>query len=179
MAENLFAELLPEPTPEEPRACRLVLTDLHNTANPLIRYDVGDRAVPIDGCACGRALPAFERVFGRAYDFVETCDGTRFHGEFFLYALEAARDRGLGIRQAQFVQADADHVVVRVVPGPGYGEIGRRWIARELQERSGGRLAASVEEVGEIARERSGKLRLIVGRAGATRSSKGVRAPGA
>ena len=162
MAENLFVELLPDPTPDQPAAARLVVTDLHNRATPLLRYDLGDRVVPAPRCACGRGLPGFAAVFGRAYDFVETSDGTRYHGEFFLYVLESARDRGLPVRQAQFIQEDADRIRVRVVAvaGQPVREAGE-WMARELERRSGGKLRVEVQEVPAIGREPSGKIRLI------------------
>src|SRR5262249_38267143 len=51
MAENLVAELLPSPTLDSPSACRLILTDLHNRATPLVRYDIGDHVVPASACA--------------------------------------------------------------------------------------------------------------------------------
>ncbi len=162
MAENLFVELFPDPTPEEPAGVRLVVTDLHNRALPLLRYDLADRAVPAPPCACGRALPAFSRIFGRAYDFVVCSDGTRYHGEFFLYALEAARDRGLAFEQAQFVQLEPDLLKLRIVPAPGYRLEHGRWIAERIQAKSGGRVLVRVEETEAIERERSGKIRLIV-----------------
>jgi len=161
MAENLFAELVPAPTPSCPTACRLVLTDLHNRATPLIRYDIGDHIVPASPCVCGRGLPTFSEVFGRAYDFVEAPDGTRFHGEFFMYHLEAARDRGAPIRQAQFVQDEPDHVLVRVVPAQGYETSHGRDLSAMLAAKSGGRFRVDAITTGEIPRERSGKLRLI------------------
>jgi phenylacetate-CoA ligase len=161
MAENLEAELLPDPTPDEPGACRLVVTDLHNLATPLLRYDLGDRVVPAPACDCRRTLPAFARVFGRAYDFVEIGDGARFHGEFFLYVLEWARDRGLPILQAQFVQTGPSEIELRVVPGRGFGAEASELVAAELAARSGHRLRGRTEIVREIPRERSGKLRLI------------------
>ncbi len=160
MAENLFVELLPDPTPEEPEAARLVVTDLHNRATPLLRYDLGDRVVPAPPCACGRGLASFARVFGRAYDVVETSDGTRYHGEFFLYVLEEARERGLAVRQAQFVQTDADALELRIVASAEGGGAGA-WMARELEARTAGRLRVAVREVGSIEREPSGKIRLI------------------
>jgi phenylacetate-CoA ligase len=161
MAENLFIELVPVPTPTEPDAARLVVTDLHNRATPLLRYDLRDRVIPAPPCPCGRGLPAFRAIFGRAYDFVETGDGTRFHGEFFLYLLEKARDQGLPVRQAQFVQTAPDRIEIRLVPAAGYDPaIGER-LCRELEERSQGRLRAEQRTVESIERERSGKIRLI------------------
>ena len=165
MAENLFVELLPDPTPDQPAAARLVVTDLHNRATPLLRYDLGDRVVPAPPCACGRGLPAFAAVFGRAYDFVETSDGTRYHGEFFLYVLEAARDRGLPVRQAQFVHEAGDRLRLRLVALEGRPvQAAGEWMARELERRSGGRLRVEVQEVPAIGREASGKIRLICAR---------------
>lgn len=161
MAENLYVELPADPTPDEPDARRLVLTDLHNRATPLIRYDVGDRVVPAQPCICGRGLPAFERVFGRAYDFIRARDGTGFHAEFFLYILEHARDRGLPVQQVQFVQKAPDLIELRIVPSEGYTLETGRTIAQEIVARSGGRFQARAVEVSEIPRERSGKIRLI------------------
>jgi len=168
MAENLWVELDPDPTEQEPEACRLLVTDLHNRATPLLRYDLGDRVVPAGPCPCGRTLPAFSRVFGRAYDFVSAPDGSRFHGEFFLYALEAARDRGLPIAQAQFEQTAPGSILLRVVPGSGYAPEAGRWIANEVETQSRGRFQVEVAEVEEIPRERSGKIRLIKALPGAS-----------
>ena len=149
------------------------MTDLHNRATPLLRYDLGDRVVPAPSCPCGRGLPAFARVFGRAYDFVEAPDGARFHGEFFLYSLEAARDRGLAIRQGQFVQTAPGEIEVRLVPGPGYDEADARWLAERVSAKSAGRFRVRAIEVDEIPREASGKIRLIRSETKRDRDSRG------
>jgi phenylacetate-CoA ligase len=161
MAENLFVELLPASTSDSPAACRLIVTDLHNRATPLVRYDIGDHVVPASPCACGRGLPAFSEVFGRAYDFVEAIDGTRFHGEFFMYHLEAAREAGVPVRQAQFVQDEPDHLLIRLVPARGYEPNHGRALAARVADNSGRRFRVDAVTAGEIPRERSGKLRLI------------------
>jgi phenylacetate-CoA ligase len=161
MAENLFVELLPDPTPEEPAAARLIVTDLHNRATPLLRYDLGDRVVAAPPCPCGRGLPAFAKVFGRAYDVVETQDGTRYHGEFFLYVLEEARERGLAVLQAQFVQLGPGELELRIVPAPEGGAGAGLWMAKALEARTQGRLRVHAQEVASIEREASGKIRLI------------------
>jgi phenylacetate-CoA ligase len=161
MMENLLLELQSDPTPDEPEAHRLVITDLHNLATPLIRYDVGDRVVPADGCDCGRGLTAFRRVFGRAYDMIEAPDGRRFHGEFFLYMIEAARDRGLPVGQVQFVQTAPDRIEIRVVPLDGFDSDAANFLSNEIKMVTNGHLKASVVKVTEIQREPSGKIRLI------------------
>jgi phenylacetate-CoA ligase len=171
MAENLFVELVSAPTEDKPDAHRLLITDLHNRATPLIRYDVADRVVPAPSCPCGRGLPAFREVFGRAYDFVECADGTRYHGEFFMYHLEQARNEGSPILQAQFVQDPMNCITLRIVAGPGYRPEHGRAVADNLSRASQGRFEVGVECVEAIARDRSGKIRLIVAFENETSSS--------
>jgi phenylacetate-CoA ligase len=75
--EDLFiVELLRGGQPVPPgEVGRLVLTDLVNTAMPLIRYDVGDVGRLHTGpCPCGRKTPRLE-VLGRAQEVLASPDG--------------------------------------------------------------------------------------------------------
>jgi len=55
---------------------RVVCTGLFNRVMPLIRYELDDVAVPVDGeCACGISLPLVKFVEGRADDFLVAADG--------------------------------------------------------------------------------------------------------
>ncbi len=80
MAESLVVEVLAE----DGRACaegetgRVVVTDLHNFAAPLLRYDIGDYAEVGGVCACGRTLPTFRHVLGRKRNLLVKADGSRF-----------------------------------------------------------------------------------------------------
>jgi len=54
---------------------KVLVTDLHNFAMPIIRYEIGDLArVNYESCSCGRTSP---RIFleGRVEDALVTCDG--------------------------------------------------------------------------------------------------------
>ena len=79
-AESLVVEILDE----RGQACppgqvgRVVVTDLHNFAMPLIRYDIGDYAELGPACACGRGLPVLSRIAGRVRNMLVTADGKRF-----------------------------------------------------------------------------------------------------
>jgi phenylacetate-CoA ligase len=55
----------------------VVLTPFYNTAQPLIRYDIGDLAVRGGTCRCGRILPVIEAIVGRVYNLFRLQDGTR------------------------------------------------------------------------------------------------------
>ena len=80
MAESLVVEVLDD----EGRACaegeigRVVVTDLHNFASPLLRYDIGDYAEVGGRCSCGRTLPTLRRVLGRKRNLMMKADGSRF-----------------------------------------------------------------------------------------------------
>ena len=66
-AENVFVEVLDgDDKPVKPgRVGRLVVTDLHNFATPLIRYEIGDYAEVGEPCPCGRGLPVLKCIQGR------------------------------------------------------------------------------------------------------------------
>lgn len=54
---------------------RVVVTNLHNFAMPLIRYEIKDYAVPGTACICGRGLPTLERIVGRERNMVRLPTG--------------------------------------------------------------------------------------------------------
>ena len=63
-AESYIVEVLEDGKPAPPgEEGDVVITDLNSFSVPLIRYQVGDRAVAIDdtACACGRGLPRIGR----------------------------------------------------------------------------------------------------------------------
>ena len=89
----------------------VVVTDLHNFATPLIRYDIGDFAEVGAQCPCGRGLPVLARIIGRTRNIMRTADGKRYYP--FLgqsQFLDIAP-----ILQHQFVQTAFDRVEARVV----------------------------------------------------------------
>ena len=55
---------------------RLLVTDLHNHATPMIRYEIGDHAEVGGPCPCGRGLPTLKRILGRTRNMVMRPDGT-------------------------------------------------------------------------------------------------------
>lgn len=56
---------------------RVVVTDLHNYASPMIRYEIGDHAEVGGPCPCGRTLPTLRRIMGRTRNLVRYPDGRR------------------------------------------------------------------------------------------------------
>lgn len=79
-SESVYVEVLREDsTPCPPGEIgRVVVTSLHNFAMPLIRYELGDYAVPGEPCSCGRGLPTLARVVGRERNMAVDPSGRRF-----------------------------------------------------------------------------------------------------
>jgi phenylacetate-CoA ligase len=167
--ENMIVEVL-----DGDRRCaagekgELVVTDLNNVAMPLIRYRTGDFGAVSDiRCGCGRTLTVLQNVFGRAYDFVVSADGRRFHGEFLMYVFEEAQRHQLGIAQFQCQQNTVTDFTVRIIPEAGYDARSRELILGRMHEYLGRDINVTFETVAQIPREKSGKMRVIVGMTGA------------
>ena len=112
-AETLILELVDDdglPVPEG-EVGRVVATDLHNLATPLVRYDIGDYAVAGPPCACGRGLPTLRRMMGRTRNMIVKPDGTR---HWPLTGYKQFRDIA-PITQYQFRQHRVDAIEVRLV----------------------------------------------------------------
>src|SRR5438105_5774293 len=112
-AESVLVEILDE----RGRPCapgeigRVVLTDLHNFATPLVRYEIGDYAELGAACACGRGLPRLERIAGRVRNMLVTADGKRFWPR-----LSSRKFRDVApVLQHQAVQKERDLIELRLV----------------------------------------------------------------
>lgn len=113
VAESLIVELLNErDAPCAPGEIgRVVVSDLHNFATPLIRYDLGDYAELAGPCPCGRGLPTLARIVGRRRNMVRLPDGRSFWP-----LVGFARFRDIApIRQYQLIQRDLELIEVRLV----------------------------------------------------------------
>jgi phenylacetate-CoA ligase len=90
---------------------RMLVTDLHNFATPLIRYDTADYAVAGEACRCGRGLARIERIVGRERNLVIKPDGTRH------WPLSGNKRFGeiAPVNQYQLVQHDLETIEARLV----------------------------------------------------------------
>jgi len=113
MAEALIVEVLDEAG----RPCgvgetgRVTITDLHNFATPLVRYDIGDYAEVGLPCECGRGLPTLSRILGRERNLIAMPDGTRHWPLVGFAEFRAIAPVG----QYQFIQHERDRIEVRLV----------------------------------------------------------------
>lgn len=169
-ADNVLLEFLVGDRAAKPgEAGEVVLTDLWSPDAPLVRYRLGDVAVPHGDapCPCGRGLPTIERVEGRTSQMIRLDDGREVHSEVFAYisdamgeidrAIEAFRVRRTGPR------AFTVQLVAKTRLAEGTTARLREIVARVL----GADVVLAVEQVQELARDPSGKLRYFVDDSGA------------
>jgi len=113
MAESVIVEVVDD----QGRPCgeggtgRVLVTDLHNFAMPIVRYEIGDYAEVAGPCPCGRGLPAFKAILGRERNLILMPDGSR---HWPLVGFHAYRDIA-PVSQYQFIQHDRERIEVRLV----------------------------------------------------------------
>lgn len=144
----------------------LLVTDLTNSAMPLIRYRNGDHVTMSDRtCSCGRGLPLIEKVEGRDADYVVTPDGMMISGISLTENFACLID---GAAQVQLVQEEVTHIRLRIVPGDRFGAESRRQIARVVGETFGPAMRHEVELVDAIHQEPGGKYRFCISKVAPT-----------
>jgi phenylacetate-CoA ligase len=156
VAENVLLEVLNERgEPARPgEVGRMVLTDLHNFATPLIRYEIGDLAEMGSPCPCGRGLPMIARVLGRTRNMLVLPSGEqmcpRFTYEEFLFKLP--------IRQFQVIQENLETLAVRLVADRKLAPEEEKTVRDTILAKTRHPFAIRIDYVTEIPRAASGKF---------------------
>jgi phenylacetate-CoA ligase len=139
----------------------IVVTDLHNTVFPLIRYVNGDRGRALPGrCACGVALPLMDQVRGRASDMIRLPSGRAISGEYLTTIFDAFPD---AVKQFQ-VRQDADaSITVLYVQNSEYSglPVVLRNVRSSLETKTHHEVTVSLKEAKAISHDR-GKHRFVI-----------------
>jgi len=165
MADNLYIEVLREDgTCAQPGELgQVAITELHSRAMPLIRYQIMDSVVLADAaCDCGRGLPLIQDIVGRAYDYLVSRSGNRFHGEKVMYLLEHLQDRGMGIRNIQVIQESLTDLKVYVLRDNGFQREALDAMRDYFVKAMGEGLNIAFEFVDVIPRAPSGKFQVVI-----------------
>ena len=161
--ENAVLEFLGDHGPAPPgEPGRIVVTQLHNDAMPLVRYELGDLAVaapPGACCSCGRTLPMLERLEGRVPDLISVPDGTYLVPHFFVVLFKGLQS----VYRYQIVQRQAGRMVVRLVgregcQRPEVEDAVRREVAAATREQ----ITPEFEWTDDIPLSGAGKRRLVI-----------------
>src|SRR5690606_5116313 len=157
MPEYGILEVIPQAGAENIVGGDIVATGFINPAMPLLRYRMGDQAIPADRtCPCGRNFPAVEQLLGRIDDVILTPDGAR------IGRLDPIFKGAQGIIECQIVQDKLDTVIVRAVLSEGHGKEALDPVVTQLKRRLPGTMTVLTEIVGSLPRTKGGKLRAVV-----------------
>jgi phenylacetate-CoA ligase len=168
------------PVPVGTPSHTVLLTNLANHVQPLIRYDLGDSVTLLPGCACGSHFPAIH-VEGRCDDALHF---ERDDGELVTLlplALVTLLEDDAGLHDFQLVQTGPRTLALRLGDNddsPAGGDVAAdhraaRRILHQYLSAQGVRHVRIIEDPEPPARDlRSGKLRRVVRATGRKESSR-------
>ncbi len=151
-------------TPDGP-AYRLLITDLLNYGQPFIRYDTGDCVtLGPDPCACGRWYPSASKILGRVCEGIVLADGGIIPGITLGTQMAQMGHTFRAIAQVQFVQKSVEHLHLRYAVKQDNGDKQPELdsIRKAIDSLMNQPMRWTMEQVPDIPRERSGKIRLCV-----------------
>jgi len=141
---------------------KVVITNLHSYAMPIIRYELGDYAIPTyEECRCGRGGYLLKGVEGRCDDFI------RLSGDRFVAppVFHTSMKSIPGVSEFQIVQEKRDEIVAYVVK---LDELSDVKVIEEIENAFrrilGNNVSINTRFVERIEREKSGKLRSVISR---------------
>jgi phenylacetate-coenzyme A ligase PaaK-like adenylate-forming protein len=147
------------PVPPGTPAAKLLVTNLFNQTEPLIRYEVTDALVVLaDPCPCGIAMRRIDHVVGRSDDIFTYPGGVRVHP----LTIEAPLQRHRHVVEYQAIQTERGIRVRFRASGP----VDPSELSAPLETalRGCGLVdpEVSLEQVPELSRQASGKLKRFV-----------------
>ncbi len=155
------------PVPPGQAGSKVLITNLANTVQPIIRYEIGDLVtMATSPCRCGSRLPRVERIEGRTADSFWIWDGTTYRmmiNSVFKNAFDYTRE----VREWQAVQVERNRIRVRLELLPDAKlDIPHAWNAIDRQLRLYGFLGLidiDFEVVPKLEPDsRTGKFRRII-----------------
>ena len=147
---------------------RVVVTALANLAMPLIRYEIGDHAVPGKTPGDGIRLPRLERVLGRTRNMFTYPDGTTNWPSVYPERLNAI----VTLQQRQFVQHSRDHIEMKYVRDAEIPPATAAEVNKYLAEAFHRDCRFTLTHVSDISRHPSGKFEEYLSRVTAQRAAE-------
>jgi len=145
---------------------KIVATNLHNFAVPLIRYEQNDLAqIEAPGCACGRSFRRLRNLQGRQNDSFTMPSGRVLTSGFLLDATyEFLLTHRTAIRDFCLVQEQPDAVLLEIVAGKGWSDAVERQISARFRRFLDDDVHFRIETVDECEKTKTGKRNPIINR---------------
>jgi len=160
-SDNLHVEVADEdgrPLPPGETG-RILITDLHNAANPFIRYEIGDFGVmAAEPCPCGLPFPLLASVEGRAQELIRTPSGRTLTALFMPHLMKEFP----WVEGYQIAQSVPKRLTVRLVAKQPLTAELTEPIRGALAEKVGAEMKIEFEKVQQLAKNRTGKTPIVV-----------------
>ena len=150
-------EILKDGKPAKVDECgEVVLTGFINKRMPLVRYQIGDIAIPErKKCDCGLNTPLVKRIQGRADDVVITKSGTHI-GRLSPIL------KGFPVKEALYIQEKIGYLIVQLVKANNYTEETTPLVIAEIQKRVGSDMEIMIEFVENIEKGKGAKAKAVL-----------------
>jgi len=159
------------PVPAGQRSHTVLLTNLANSVQPLIRYDLGDSVTWLDApCPCGSPLPAI-RVEGRCDDVIVLNDAAGRAVELLPLAVATVLEDEAGVFRFQLRQTGASSLVLDLDAQAADADTGQRCrqtLERFLRTQGLPDVELDIERGGLQRHPVSGKVRRVLAMADVT-----------
>lgn len=132
---------------------KVVVTNLHNFAMPLIRYELGDYAEMGEACPCGRGLPVIKRILGRYRNLITLPNGERCWPKFGLEGILKIAP----VRQLQAIQHSIQDVEFLLVVARALSNEDKQKLIELFRTNLHPEMNITISEVDDIPRSASGK----------------------
>ena len=152
-----FLKLDSDTTADYGELARIVITDLHNYAYPIIRYDTGDVGILLPPNEYSNGYPILGKLYGRRFDVCYTTENNPFSP----MALGRMFKHIDGVLQWQFVQTGVGEYIVKIIPDKS-NKIDAEFIDEQLREIVGIDAKIELIYVEDITVLNSGKRKMVV-----------------
>lgn len=138
----------------------LLVTSFTTHGTPLVRYRIGD-SIELDSsrelCACGLKFPIVKSIQGRTTDYIYSEE----YGKVNLGNISNSTKDVKGIICFQIIQNSYDTLEIFIVKNDIYNKHEEIKFMSALRERVGNNIKLKIKYVNEIAKENSGKFRIV------------------
>ena len=159
LAQNIYLEVVDDdgnPLPPGTNG-RILITELHSTHVPFIRYSLGDKgALSHEPCPCGKPYPVLSIQTGRVDSFILTPSGKKVYDAVLAYAFKHAFKKFRGY------QRQLDLIEVEYIPAHGCDDVMLEALRKMLREYLGADMRVEFTSVTEIPLTRAGKAQYFV-----------------
>lgn len=138
---------------------KIIGTQYHNKAFPLVRYDTGDSVLldlAIDGCKCGRKSRVVKEILGREVEYLLLENGQKIVRVGLIFA------NAFNIKKAQIIQTKKGEAEFLIVKGSKYNQKDEQILIKQITDLLGKDFKYIIRYTDNLTRTKNGKIRLII-----------------